>query len=195
MSVQTQIDRISGNVAAALAAIAEKGVSVPSGSKSDALASLIASIEAGGGGGFKTGIVTPLENDTEGTHLNIEHGLGAIPNGYAMWLSSEVTTGARDLIFIATRYTGTQTSLLTRCEAIYSYRSSAGGKSGGYKLFENQSFGYAADSDAIIYNESGKGFSGIFANKKYFAFSVLQESSTSSYGNVVAGNTYEWIVW
>lgn len=50
MSVQSEISRISGNVAAALAAIAEKGVSVPSGSKSDALASLIASIEAGGGG-------------------------------------------------------------------------------------------------------------------------------------------------
>lgn len=51
MSVQSEISRISSNVAAALAAIAEKGVSVPSGSKSDALASLIASIEAGGGGG------------------------------------------------------------------------------------------------------------------------------------------------
>lgn len=50
MSVQTQIDRISGNVSAALSAIAEKGVTVPDGSNSDALASLIASIEAGGGG-------------------------------------------------------------------------------------------------------------------------------------------------
>ena len=38
MSVQTQIDRISGNVAAALAAIADKGVTVPDGSTSDALA-------------------------------------------------------------------------------------------------------------------------------------------------------------
>lgn len=44
MSVQTQIDRISGNVSAALSAIAEKGVTVPSGSNSDALAGLIASI-------------------------------------------------------------------------------------------------------------------------------------------------------
>lgn len=50
MSVQTQIDRISGNVSAALSAIAEKGVIVPDGSNSDALAELIASIEAGGGG-------------------------------------------------------------------------------------------------------------------------------------------------
>ena len=49
MSVQTQIDRISGNVSAALSAIAEKGVTVPDGSNSDALAELIASIQAGGG--------------------------------------------------------------------------------------------------------------------------------------------------
>ena len=48
MSIQTQIDRISGNVSAALSAIVEKGVTVPDGSTSDALAELIASIEAGG---------------------------------------------------------------------------------------------------------------------------------------------------
>ena len=50
MSVQTEIDRISGNVSAALSAIAEKGVTVPDGSTSDALAGLIASIQEGEGG-------------------------------------------------------------------------------------------------------------------------------------------------
>lgn len=70
MSVQTQIDRISGNVSAALAAIAGKGVTVPDGSTSDALAELIASIEAGGGDQtidgrpFAWGILTPAENIT-----------------------------------------------------------------------------------------------------------------------------------
>ena len=49
MSVQTQIDRISGNVSAAFAVIAEKGVTVPGGSNSDALPELIASIKTGGG--------------------------------------------------------------------------------------------------------------------------------------------------
>ena len=51
MSVQTQIDRISGAVSAALAALTEKGVTVPAGTKVDGLAALIAAIEAGGGGG------------------------------------------------------------------------------------------------------------------------------------------------
>ena len=51
MSVQTQIDRISGAVSAALTALSEKGVTVPAGTKVDGLAALIAAIEAGGSGG------------------------------------------------------------------------------------------------------------------------------------------------
>lgn len=51
MSVQTQIDRIDGNVKKALAKIAEKGVTVASDANSDDLEALIAAIEAGGGGG------------------------------------------------------------------------------------------------------------------------------------------------
>lgn len=50
MSIATNVSRIKGNITAALAAIADKGVNVPDGSTSDALASLIASIEAGGSG-------------------------------------------------------------------------------------------------------------------------------------------------
>ena len=51
MSIQTEIDRIAGNVAAALEACGNKGVAVPSGSTSDDLPTIIAAIEAGGGGG------------------------------------------------------------------------------------------------------------------------------------------------
>ena len=47
MSVQTQIDRISEAVQSALAALTEKGVTVPDGTKVDGLAALIAAIEAG----------------------------------------------------------------------------------------------------------------------------------------------------
>lgn len=49
MSIQSEITRIRGNVADALAAIAAKGVTVPQGSNSDDLATLIAAIETGGG--------------------------------------------------------------------------------------------------------------------------------------------------
>lgn len=66
MSVQTQIDRISGAVQSALAALTEKGVTVPDGTKVDDLSTLIATIESGGGGlwGFDyfTGSFTPSED-------------------------------------------------------------------------------------------------------------------------------------
>ena len=49
MSIQSEITRLSGNVADALTAIAAKGVTVPQGSNSDDLATLIGSIQTGGG--------------------------------------------------------------------------------------------------------------------------------------------------
>ena len=50
MSIQSEINRISGNVANALTAIANKGVTIPAGSNSDDLATLIGQIQQGGGG-------------------------------------------------------------------------------------------------------------------------------------------------
>lgn len=76
MSVQSEITRLSDNVTAALAAIADKGVTVPDGSNSDSLAALIAAIEAGGGKSYfeKVTIATQLRNYT------MTHNLGVIPN-------------------------------------------------------------------------------------------------------------------
>ena len=50
MSIQSEINRISGNVSDALDAIEAKGVTIPSGSNSDDLADLIGQITGGGGG-------------------------------------------------------------------------------------------------------------------------------------------------
>lgn len=47
MSIQTEITRISGNVSDALDAIAAKGVTIPSGSNSDDMATLIGQISTG----------------------------------------------------------------------------------------------------------------------------------------------------
>lgn len=92
MSVQSEINRISGNVTAALAAIAEKGVSVPNGSDSDDLATLIASIEAGGSKAkFSYGSFTVAES-TSGLNdgYNIEHGLGEMPTSFVVWTSEKM---------------------------------------------------------------------------------------------------------
>lgn len=61
MSVQTQIDRIDGNVKNALAKIAEKGVTVPTDANSDDLETLIDAIATGGGGNADQ--LEPTEDD------------------------------------------------------------------------------------------------------------------------------------
>lgn len=86
MSVQSEITRLSGNVSAALAAIAEKGVTVGSDANSDDLAALIASIEAGGGGvgdiKITSGTYTPSE-ETE--RFVIEQDFGGTPFALVIW--------------------------------------------------------------------------------------------------------------
>lgn len=91
MSVQTQIDRISDAVSAAKAALTEKGVTVPDGTKVDGLAALIAAIEAGGGGGsaFATGTYTAVEK-VQAASVEITHGLGVIPKTI-MWFVTAPT--------------------------------------------------------------------------------------------------------
>lgn len=76
MSIATDVSRIKGNITAALAAIADKGVTVPDGSTSDALASLIESIEAGGS--IYTGNFT-YESDKTWPNISIEKFGGKIP--------------------------------------------------------------------------------------------------------------------
>lgn len=94
MSVQTQIDRISGAVSAALTALTEKGVEVPAGTKVDGLASLIAAIEAGGGSGdgggleITSGIVVP--SSTTSGKFNFPHGLGRIPTFFAFFPKTDI---------------------------------------------------------------------------------------------------------
>lgn len=78
MSVQTQIDRINSAKTAIGAAIAGKGVTVPSGTKIDGMAALIGAIEAGGGSvQFHMQTWTPAEDVKMG---NIEHGAGFAPD-------------------------------------------------------------------------------------------------------------------
>lgn len=92
MSIQTQIDRISGAVSSALAALTEKGVTVPDGTTVDGLAALIAAIESGESGGrnITTGSFT-LTSKTPVSEYPIAHGLGETP-AYFVVSSQYVTT-------------------------------------------------------------------------------------------------------
>ena len=84
MSIQTQIDRISGNVTAALSAIGEKGVTVPDGSNSNNLAELIAQISSGGMT-FTSGVYIPASESYSAT---ITHDLGRKPDIFVIYKQS-----------------------------------------------------------------------------------------------------------
>lgn len=79
MSIQSEITRLSENVSDALTAIAAKGVTIPTGSNSDDLATLISQIQQGGG----SGIVITDTLDTNG---------GIIREITAVDLSSDTVT-------------------------------------------------------------------------------------------------------
>ena len=87
MSIQTELTRITNAKAAIKAAIEGKGVTVPDGTLLDGMASLIESIEAGGGGDFNFDGYIGITKATSGTYtvtqhtktVYINHGLGETP--------------------------------------------------------------------------------------------------------------------
>lgn len=89
MGIATDLSRVKSNITAALAAIAEKGVTVPDGSNSDALAELIASIEVVGSS--STGTMVPVEN--YGTGYTFHHALNKIPTAFVIYRESDLENG------------------------------------------------------------------------------------------------------
>ena len=83
MSIQTELTRITNAKAAIKTAIEGKGVTVPAGTLLDGMASLIESIEAGGGSGGKaykivSGYLSSTRMDTDGS-FTLTHNLGCTP--------------------------------------------------------------------------------------------------------------------
>ena len=88
MSIQTELTRITNAKTAIKTAVEGKGVTVPAGTLLDGMASLIESIEAGGGGGsgtgsgYATGTYTVASDITIGTDisqaLKIDTGLSEV---------------------------------------------------------------------------------------------------------------------
>lgn len=96
MSIATDVSRIKGNITDALAAIADKGVNVPAGSTSDALASLIASIEAGGGGNIVAGSFTPTSNMKT---FKVNHNFNTKDICFVVFMSNNKAYVARGVLY------------------------------------------------------------------------------------------------
>lgn len=170
MSVQTEINRISGNVADALAALAEKGVTVPAGAKSDNLAELIAAIEAGGGGRkVTTGTFTP----TSAAVQVITHGLGEVPSVFHIYYQGS-STGFGAYLIGATSALGSKGVYLDH-----------NGNTTGYTIYQ-----YAA------YAEMTKTSDPISSSMNYVLYKA--NAQTISVGSKVKpylapSKTYNWI--
>lgn len=101
MSVQTQINRLASAKASIKTAIEGKGVTVPDGTLLDGMASLIESIEAGGGGGgnIVAGTYTPASTQTN--RVTVTHNLGKEPTGvlFAKY-HYDINRGADTVLFL-----------------------------------------------------------------------------------------------
>ena len=103
MSIQTELTRIANAKAAIKTAIEGKGVTVPDGTLLDGMASLIESIEAGGGG-FQValGTFTPAETKSLNSlpPISIEHNAGFTPDVFIFYRTESSTY---DMISISAR--------------------------------------------------------------------------------------------
>lgn len=99
MSIQTEITRLESAKAAIKTAIEGKGVTVPDGTLLDGMASLIESIQAGGGGGAVVayGKITPASDTTT---ITIEHNIGAVPDFFAIWGDDSYTTENYNILLL-----------------------------------------------------------------------------------------------
>ncbi len=149
-----------------VAAIESKGVTVPDGTLLDGMASLIESIESGGGGGTKIsiGTYTPT-NDT--AYITVPHMLGVIPT----------------FAFVCVMYGGSKTGLLMLFQS--ELTRDICDQHGNYYITEGEQLTSDASTASRPYNIKAYG-----ANESNISFGI----NTSGYTLFVAGNTYQWIV-
>lgn len=175
MSIQTQIDRISDAVSAAMTALTEKGVTVPDGTKVDDLATLIAAIESGGGSGgngpFTTwGTYTPTEDMDK---VDVEIDLGVDFSGVSF-------SGDRLFLLLRNgsyaRVNGSYEVLLHR-NVVSGYTYSYGTRPGGSVYNTNTSTTMTANIT--------------IKNKRLFAIVSGATSANYTYG-LKAGVEYIW---
>ena len=191
MSIATDVSRIKGNITAALAAIADKGVSVPDGSTSDALASLIASIEAGGGAGGGYNFdgdprwVSSGEFTVNETILVSE--IGSISFNPEVMDGSQFdwNRGRFFLLFDA-----------TKVENRYAYSSPAGNSINGISAILNYAYCYSSSYNQKEYTAYlYVGGTYLSVEREYGNSTYDQISFASTKRKFISGHRYCWVAW
>ena len=116
MSVHSEITRLQNAKAAIKAAIEGKGVTVPAGTLLDGMASLIESIEAGGGGIIYTSGTLVFSSSIRCNGYELTHGLGKIPqifiitsrsqgsSDYSLYFYAEISESLRNVGYDADKF-------------------------------------------------------------------------------------------
>lgn len=187
MSIASEIQRISGNVTSALAEVAAKGVTVPSGANSDDLAGLIRLIQTGGGGlEYETGTWTPASDVARGEiSFSKTHTSAPVIVVLSDTTGTVYSTNQTNYVFAFVDFTflfGSgfpySTTALRDAAAYYSYRSTSTTTGGNYVNIRNEAGSTTSSCDYWVEKD------------KFHPYS----NSDSRYWR--ANRTYKWIaVW
>ena len=160
----------SSFAASIVAAIEGKGVTVPDGTLLDGMASLIESIEAGGGGGVKSasGTFTPASTSFS---YQVTHNLGVVPNFALIWQDASYSIDSGTM-FIGCYFENKQSAWnITANDDIFAVGNVTYDISGtSPNSYPSKCYGiaaYAATNSTIKFgNEKKTAYP--FGNKKYY---------------------------
>ena len=176
MSMQTDLTRIKNAKAAIKAYIEGNGLTVPEGTLLDGMASMLESIDAGGGSGnFATGTFTTTDDITSNVVIN--HNLGIKPK-FIIILCTDTTT--------YTEYKPKQLSFYY----LYQYDSEEYGHK--YQSPNSSTTGYSAGK--INISDSGTVNAWHRVNVDETTFTLKQANINSTYG-IGASKSFFWIAY
>lgn len=193
MSIATDVSRIKGNITAALAAIADKGVTVPDGSTSDALAPLIASIEAGGGisNNIVAGSFTLAESLTKASplYIDVTFPKNEFPLMYCVY---EETS---NLSYTDTSHTATRMRYIISSKLYHRSSTAQYCALSSYNKANNFSMEYVSDSISHI-NNGYANSGGIYGSMDIsLDDNQIRFKATSDGAPYLGGRTYNYILY
>ena len=177
MSIQTELTRITNAKAAIKTAIEGKGVTVPDGTLLDGMASLIESIETGGGGSgnFAAGTFTTTDDITSNVVIN--HNLNVKPK-FIIVLNTNLNT-----------YSIARPSVLAFLY-LFQYDSKK-----YVQKYQSPDSSESSFNSGLI-SQSGSGTTGIWyrVNVNETTFTLKQANISSTYG-IGASSSFFWIAY